>query len=232
MTKPANPICGRPGCKYVVPHEHVKFGAAKPPHKVYDIEDETEDADVDKIAAAVRALPCSDDPEADRFKNMAPEEARQKVLLERLTKVGSAVDTLHGTLEQVRQMGVSTSQIGQQITNRLEQPPGWANMMTAALDALVNLKDHVPKWASIMTTNFERLYSTCELSRQDIISNIHNLGSIGCDVRTVNKKLDELPKPIKFWDVVLAVLVAEIILIGVPLGVATGYFFFNQWAGG
>lgn len=112
MTKPLNPICGRPGCKYKVAHEHVHFPVQG--HSITPVVQDSPLLDEEAIAKALRAQPAQDDPSADRFRHKTPEDMRHEVVLDYL-----------GTL---------TNQVAQ--LNAQPAVPQWASIMTTNFEKL------------------------------------------------------------------------------------------------
>lgn len=123
---PVNPICGRNGCKYKVPHEHVQFtpqtlateqiqsvaaeawkkegeqtkGFAAREEAILSQygRPKNSGADVSVIEKALLSLGASDDPEADRFGGLLPEEARIKILQEHIAKLSDRFDRFAETV--------------------------------------------------------------------------------------------------------------------------------------
>lgn len=123
-TKPpvskTNKICGAIGCPLTFHHWHDKEGGihvATITHHTSHTSRPAPEAvatdDAGEIERAIKALPCSDDPEADRFKGKSREEAQIIVVREHLAK----------------------------LSEQLNNQPN-LNLIVAAADALRNVASH------------------------------------------------------------------------------------------
>lgn len=144
MPSPVNPICGRPGCKYKVPHEHVKFGEPDPPLPprlgIWDVpvDDfmspatkkalaaEKRDISEDAISKALLRIGASEDPEADRFKGKSPVEAQVIMLGERMAKYADQTDKAFAVMSDITRKTHATVEACWEHWKKDQQRPAWA----------------------------------------------------------------------------------------------------------
>lgn len=155
-----NKFCGETGCKLGFIHWHegtlIKTPGLEPDAQrrlgPVELPEPVTDDMVAKIEAGVKALSCSDDPEADRFKGKSSEEARAIVLSEKITKLTDMIDHLqlaevdHAEAFRCKLDNVykiisnhiaTTSGIGQQISNRIQPLDSRITQIRDTLDHVV-----------------------------------------------------------------------------------------------
>lgn len=149
MPSSVNPICGRPGCKYKVPHEHVKFignpdlAAIRALPAVAGVDVSSGNNLTDKIAAGLLKMGASSDPEADRFKDKSPEEVQLIVLGERMAKYADQTDKALAAMSDVSRKTQDTIEECWEHWKKDQQRPAWANDFAEWFESLMPRKDEI-----------------------------------------------------------------------------------------